>query len=1380
MRQRWRRWWAQLMSYPLWPVMGWGLLWSVWRLLLLLILMLVAVSVMTLVCVETPSGTRMVLEKALGWQGRLRIVWKFGSLDALIGIKHLDWQGRSFDLHADDIEARSKIRELLQGRWPLDHLHIHRLELVYPVRPPTTTQLHRLWLPFELSLSHASLDDLEIQKGNKRYVAYRLVLPEARWSGTHLRLQGAWLLHNGSGVSLPFLLHLGGTLDFNKSYPLQATGWMSWPLLEAHGMRPWRLELQGDIVHLRVAAETIGGRVPMQVHGIIQLTQPYLPSQLHAHWQHVDWPWPESAQLTSAEGDMEAQVSTRSYKGQTRLQLQGRFVPEGLYRSQLKGDWQQLELSLLNFQGLRGTATGEGQLEFAAHFLRWRLNLTAKSLRLEDQWPVLHLFMPVLSGHWQTQGQATLQQSNWTIHGFSPEHEEWQVQGEVPAWVSRLDQPYKITAAIRHGQRTWPVIGDWQADPLQVRWQGTLQQYDFKVNGTMQHWAWKQRLLPQAALQLSGQGQKAHWSIQQIHLSSAAGQLDFSGKVWRNPEWLMNGQLTARQLDLLQLPALGWPVASQLQGSVGVQAMIPAGGVHQAVGHYQCDHLQVTGTLWDEPMQMQVGLMQGPVQGGAVDATFTAAEMQLGAGHISWNGQWTESLQLQVHAEQWPLAHWLPGISGGLTTALRLQGSRQHPDVVGDFTVSQPQWKNYAADQLKGTVNWIAGADAGSEVQFSLSGLRRGTQPLGALQAQGQGTWAQNQWQLHWTAPVPDLEAQLSLEGQWDALSKNYQGRLLHSAVTWRNLQWTNSLPSQLHYAGATQIVTLVPQCWQHAPAQLCLENSADFGHAVSLHLGLHDFPAEDLSAWMPEGLNWRGPLQGQMQVDWGPEKPTALHASVLAPAGQMELSQDAGKPLVFPYERMQLKVQVMDGKLQSHLLVEAGASGHIDAGIQTGLAAPQLLSGQVRVQALDVQPFKVFFPHLHRLQGTLNATADLSGSVQHPAYRGVFSWDKGTLALPNDELVLQEIHAQGQVDQQHLIVNGQFRSGDGEGQLQSQTDWRAGPWYSHVTLSAKNISLHRLPFVQSAIDAQLQAQLHSGFMGVQGKLQLKSAKILMQETGQSTLQPSADVVLTNEQHLSFRSKPWKYTYDLDVGIGPDVNFSGFNVEGQLNGHVHLHQDEFTPWDARGEIDLDPEATFRAYGQMLRIRKGRLIFVGPPTVPQVDVEGVKDYDPNITVGVRVTGWADQLTSTLISDNALSQDEISSYLVFGHAPERQQALFGVNNNLLPAGAIPGVGAPVNNGKVAALQAGTLGGQKVADTVGAALGVRDLAVTTQGVGTETQVALGGYLAPNLYMSYGVGVFTPVNSLTLRYRINDRFYLQASTAFQNALDLFYTWGF
>ena len=51
------------------------------------------------------------------------------------------------------------------------------------------------------------------------------------------------------------------------------------------------------------------------------------------------------------------------------------------------------------------------------------------------------------------------------------------------------------------------------------------------------------------------------------------------------------------------------------------------------------------------------------------------------------------------------------------------------------------------------------------------------------------------------------------------------------------------------------------------------------------------------------------------------------------------------------------------------------------------------------------------------------------------------------------------------------------------------------------------------------------------------------------------------------------------------------------------------------------------------------------------------------------------------------------------------------------------------------------------------------------------------MGRYLAPRLYVSYGVGLIESINTLTLRYQISDKWQIKAESGEYQGADILYT---
>ena len=72
------------------------------------------------------------------------------------------------------------------------------------------------------------------------------------------------------------------------------------------------------------------------------------------------------------------------------------------------------------------------------------------------------------------------------------------------------------------------------------------------------------------------------------------------------------------------------------------------------------------------------------------------------------------------------------------------------------------------------------------------------------------------------------------------------------------------------------------------------------------------------------------------------------------------------------------------------------------------------------------------------------------------------------------------------------------------------------------------------------------------------------------------------------------------------------------------------------------------------------MRKGELLFSGPPDQPVLNIEAIRNpeaTEDDVIAGVRVTGSADEPKAEIFSDPAMSQQEALSYLLRGQGLDR---------------------------------------------------------------------------------------------------------------------------
>ena len=131
--------------------------------------------------------------------------------------------------------------------------------------------------------------------------------------------------------------------------------------------------------------------------------------------------------------------------------------------------------------------------------------------------------------------------------------------------------------------------------------------------------------------------------------------------------------------------------------------------------------------------------------------------------------------------------------------------------------------------------------------------------------------------------------------------------------------------------------------------------------------------------------------------------------------------------------------------------------------------------------------------------------------------------------------------------------------------------------------------------------------------------------------------------------------------------------------------------------DTRGELWLN-DGRYRAYGQRLTVRRARLLFAGPIDQPYLDIEAIRQTD-DVIAGIRLSGSAEQPTTQIFSEPAMSQEQALSYLVLG----RPLSTNGEDNNMLAQ---------------AALGLGLMGSSGVTSSLAKDLGIQDFQLDTAG--------------------------------------------------------------
>ena len=203
---------------------------------------------------------------------------------------------------------------------------------------------------------------------------------------------------------------------------------------------------------------------------------------------------------------------------------------------------------------------------------------------------------------------------------------------------------------------------------------------------------------------------------------------------------------------------------------------------------------------------------------------------------------------------------------------------------------------------------------------------------------------------------------------------------------------------------------------------------------------------------------------------------------------------------------------------------------------------------------------------------------------------------------------------------------------------------------------------------------------------------------------------------------------------------------------------------------AKGVVQVSRRTNINAFGQSLELNYGQVRFNGDVMKPNLSIEAAKTINGK-TVGLRVKGNTENPNIIVFNNAGLTQQQAMNALVTGRIDNKSATQISeqgfksqVTNNLAAAG----------------LSFGLSGTRSLTNQIGQAFGLQSLTVDASGSSEDTNVNVTGYVTPDLYIRYGVGVFNAQNSLSVRYQLTRRIYVEASSAAENAVDVVYSWQF
>ncbi|MDP9656499.1 UNVERIFIED_ORG: translocation and assembly module TamB [Pseudomonas putida] len=819
-------------------------------------------------------------------------------------------------------------------------------------------------------------------------------------------------------------------------------------------------------------------------------------------------------------------------------------------------------------------------------------------------------------------------------------------------------------------------------------------------------------------------------------------------KIYLQQIQLQAGQGKAEgHLNLQFADGIAWDTALDLS------AINPAYWVAELPGTL-AGPLRSTGELKNEVLSLnadldlkgklrgQPAVIQAKADGRGEQWNLNALQVRLGENSISGKGSLQQKLAGQIDLKLPRLAQLWPELRGQLNGRVDVAGTLKAPQGKLDLQGSQLVFQDNRLQSL----NLDATLDSAQRAKIDLkgSGIQAGDTSLGTLTASGQGD-IKNQ-KLSLDLQGPKLKLALGLDGALD--KGNWRGRLASGDIQAGGQDWKLQGPAKLERLADGKINFGV-HCWASGQASLCGEDSRLMPEP-KLRYHLKQFPIDSLAQWLPKDFAWQGRLNADLQLDLPASGPNG-QVSVDAGGGTLRI-KEKDQWLDFPYQTLKLTSRLTPKRIDTELNFVGGKLGELMVQAQLNpLPKNKPLSGSFRLSGLDLSVARPFVPMVEKLAGRLNGSGTISGGLLAPQVNGSLQLSDGVVAGPELPMELQNLHVQALIAGESVQLNGGWNSGKaGQGSLNGNIAWGQA-LVVDLALKGSQLPVTVEPYAKLEVAPDLKISMKGDELAIAGKVLVPRGEITIRELPPSTVKVSDDTVIVGQQTEEGKP-PLAMKMDIEVLVGEDkLSFAGFGLTANVQGHVHIGDN----MDTRGELWLN-DGRYRAYGQRLSVRRARLLFAGPIDQPYLDIEAIRKTD-DIIAGIRLSGSAEQPTTQIFSEPAMSQEQALSYLVLG----RPLSSNGEDNNMLAQ---------------AALGLGLMGSSGVTSGIAKNLGIQDFQLDTQGSGNTTSVVASGNISEKLSLRYGVGVFEPANTIALRYKLSKKVYLEAAGGVASSLDIFY----
>ncbi|MFT6926833.1 MAG: translocation and assembly module TamB [Psychromonas sp.] len=961
--------------------------------------------------------------------------------------------------------------------------------------------------------------------------------------------------------------------------------------------------------------------------------------------------------------------------------------------------------------------------------------------------------------------------------------------------------PYSLT--LDWQKLGWPFEGkaEYFSPTGQLSSQGKLNDYQLSLKAN-----YELENIPGGKVDLKAVGDLQKLNVNNLKINTLNGLLQLTGLLDWSKKIAWNGQLDIKDIDLKQLET---EYTGQFNGKLKQYVAIELNDNKAPGWSVSIPEMAVTGQFLNRPFAIN-GVINGNDKEGL---KLNNVYLHNADNQIIINGKLAQHNDLTVAVDIKDLSHALLNSTGAVKGKVKIEGSMDAVKVDTDLQADTLRYQTSSLNSLIINGQLLLSKQPKATLSVHAEKLEVSDQLIDTIDINVKNVGRTKQGENH----------QIDLQLVSEMLTTDMQVQLKQIGDKWLtavsaavlNLQkqkLTLDTPFDVIIEG--QNVQLTAHCWTASSSsiknngKLCLKKF-NIGEANNIILQINSYLLAGLDDILPEEISFDGAVSADADIKWQANKKPTANIKIYSNDMKMKLNLVSDDKKIVEYPVDSFVINVISDQKKTDFSANISSKKLINAQLQgqlTGNADTPNIQANVVLDVPDFAPFRVLVPELEKLSGMLTANLSINGAIKNPLVKGEIQVTDTSIKAAGAPIQLHDLNTLVKINNSSATLEGYFDTNgqDPKGKQSNKTFRFINKTLSLVDTSLKFVTeplLHNKKIEKEDIEKG-KAYISGEFEWqdkFKGKVNLYGNKLLINDYSKIYLLVSPNLELIFDQSVNLSGKivvdqgqvtvkelpagavttskdivvvdikkksdttDLPVIINLSVNLGDKLKIDALGLDTSVTGALLIRKRLDKDLTIHGDLKL-VDGSYRALGQQLVLQNSRIIFQGIPESPYISIEAIRDPDnieDDVTAGVRVNGTPDQLELVIFSDPSMSQQDALAYITRGKSISsslNSQEDNQYTNMLINLGT----------GQTTELMGG----------IGNKVGISDFALTSGDESGLQTVGVSGRIAPNLEVSYGVGVFDSFTIFSIRYELFERFFIEASNGLDQAVDVYYQW--